>query len=485
MSTTFATNTSSNSAVSYLQRNSNWQSASIAKLSSGSRIVKASDDAASLAVGTKLKADITALKQASTNANQASSMLQIADGALSRVGDALMRMKALATQSRSDVLSAQERTYLNEEYQEMAKQIDFIAESTKFNGNALIDGTLGAIVQQNGNLGIASVGEQFAEGANVGTGNGLYIQRTGDLDVGESFSFAHAAGSADIEITRNSTGETKTLTLDAAAANQFKAFEVEEWGVTVVADDFDATAQPLTNADPADTIVYNGNTQGAQINVVDANLANGMQFQLQAGGAGAAAITLQAIQPDGTTTQETVAVNATDQADNALTKTFAFEGLGVEVEFANFDYAAGAAFTTADEAVVVAGEAKFQVGVTAGTDDIGVSIADSTASSLNVAGTNISSLTNAEDANGRLDTAIEAINTARANVGATMSRLEKIGENIATTTENLDASRSVLMDVDVAEEMTRFSTNQVMTQAATAMLAQANQLPQNLIRLLQ
>ena len=483
MSTTFATNTSSNSAVSYLQRNSNWQSASIAKLSSGSRIVKASDDAASLAVGTKLKADITALKQASTNANQASSMLQIADGALSRVGDALMRMKALATQSRSDVLSAQERTYLNEEYQEMAKQIDFIAESTKFNGNALIDGTLGAIVQQNGNLGIASVGEQFAEGANVGTGNGLYIQRTGDLDVGESFAFFHAAGSADIEITRNSTGETKTLTLDDAAANQFKAFEIEEWGVTVVADDFDATAQPLTNADPADTIVYNGNTQGAQINVVDANLANGMQFQLAARAGGDANATISAINPDGTSVTETVALGA-GATSTSLTQTFQFEGLGVELEFANFN-ANTTAFTTADEAVVVAGEAKFQVGVTAGTDDIGVSIADSTASSLNVAGTNISSLTNAEEANGRLDTAIEAINTARANVGATMSRLEKIGENIATTTENLDASRSVLMDVDVAEEMTRFSTNQVMTQAATAMLAQANQLPQNLIRLLQ
>jgi flagellin len=66
-----------------------------------------------------------------------------------------------------------------------------------------------------------------------------------------------------------------------------------------------------------------------------------------------------------------------------------------------------------------------------------------------------------------------------------MSRLEKINENIATTVENLDAARSTLLDVDVAEEMTKFSTNQVMTQAATAMLAQANQLPQNLMRLLQ
>ncbi|MFW5833769.1 MAG: flagellin, partial [Pseudomonadota bacterium] len=81
--------------------------------------------------------------------------------------------------------------------------------------------------------------------------------------------------------------------------------------------------------------------------------------------------------------------------------------------------------------------------------------------------------------------AINTVNSQRAQLGAAMSRLEKIDENIAITVENLDAARSLLMDVDVAEEMTKFTTNQVMTQAATAMLAQANQLPQNLMRLLQ
>ncbi|TVQ29628.1 MAG: flagellin, partial [Geminicoccaceae bacterium] len=105
---TFATNAASNSAISYLNNNSRAQASSIAKLSSGSRIVKASDDAASLAVGTKLRADVTALKQAATNASQAGSLLQIADGALSRISDSLLRMKSLATQARSDVLSSTE-----------------------------------------------------------------------------------------------------------------------------------------------------------------------------------------------------------------------------------------------------------------------------------------------------------------------------------------------------------------------------------------
>ena len=486
MTSTFATNSAANSAVSYLQRNSEWQSSSISKLSSGSRIVKASDDAASLAVGTKLKADITSLQQASTNASQAASMLQIADGALSRVGDALMRMKSLATQARSDVLSATERAYLNEEYQEMIKQVDFIADSTKFNGNALIDGTLGAIVQQDGNLGIQEIGDQYVAGTNVGTANGLYIQRTGDLAVDQEFVFDYNDGAQTIDVTRQATGETKTLTLDGTTATEFKAFEIEDWGITVVADNFDASGTALgidgTSANAG--ITYQGDTQGAEIHITDADLANGMKFQLQIGGGGAANIVMHGINPDGTVIQETVAVSAADQADTALTKTIAFEGLGVEIEFANYDYA-NDAFTTADEAVVVAGDAKFQVGVTAGTDDIGVSIADTTARSLAIDATDITTLNNAETASGNLDIGIQQVNTARANVGAAMSRLEKINDNLNTTMENLESSRSVLMDVDVAEEMTRFSTNQVMTQAATAMLAQANQLPQNLMRLLQ
>ena len=119
-------------------------SRSLAKLSSGSRIVRASDDAASLAVGTKLKADVAALKQAQVNASQGQSVLQVADGAAQQVSDILIRMKALATQAVSGSISDTERGYLDSEFTELATQLDDISTQTKFNGDALLDGAFTA-----------------------------------------------------------------------------------------------------------------------------------------------------------------------------------------------------------------------------------------------------------------------------------------------------------------------------------------------------
>ncbi len=371
MSMTFATNAASNSAMNYLQRNSSAQASSIAKLSSGSRIVKASDDAASLAVGTKLKADVTALKQASTNASQASSLLQIADGAMSRVGDTLMRMKSLATQARSDVLSSTERGYLDAEYQAMVSQIDFISSSTKFNGVAVISGALGATT--------GTAGAVNAVGSNV-VANG---SSAGFYDV------AYAEGTGVLTVSK------------------------------------------LT-------------------------------------GAGGTAVASQSVTLDNTATTFEGTVN--------------FQDLGFTMKFTGRDLSAAIA---GGEVQVTGNDARFQMGVSAGGDDISIGFAETNVATLGLTTTGITTIDDAETASNALDAAIETINTQRAGLGAAMSRVEKIGENIATTIENLDAARSILMDVDVAEEMTKFTTNQVMTQAATAMLAQANQLPQNLMRLLQ
>ena len=269
MSLTASTNTTANTALRYLSQNSAASANSLAKLSSGSRIVKASDDAASLAVGTKIKADVTALKQANVNASQATSVLQVADGALSQVTDILMRMKALAAQSMSGSVGATERGFINTEFQQLNTQIAQIGVQTKFNGEELLDGT------------------------------------------------------------------------------------------------------------------YNQS---------------------------------------------------------------------------------------------------FQVGVAA-TDTIGVNLSAIDLSAV-APGGDVLNQTTAATASGAIDTAINTINTSRANVGALISRFEFASANVANTIENLDAARSVLMDVDMAAEMSNFSSKQVMLQASVAMLAQANQQPQQLLRLL-
>ena len=116
---------------------------SLAKLSSGTRVVSAKDDAASLAIGSRLSAEVVALRQAQVNAGQGISMLQVADGAMSRAHDILLRMKALSVQAGSGQLSGTERGMLNTEFQQLVSEIDRLASDTEFNGNQLVNGAIG------------------------------------------------------------------------------------------------------------------------------------------------------------------------------------------------------------------------------------------------------------------------------------------------------------------------------------------------------
>jgi flagellin len=138
---TVTTNTAANSALRFLNYNSMMSGSSVSKLASGSRIVKASDDAAGLAVGTRLLADVTVLRQSAVNASQGASVLQVADGGLARIADVLQRMKALAAQSLSGVPSNTERGFIDAEFQQLREEITAIAETTRFNGDSLLDGS--------------------------------------------------------------------------------------------------------------------------------------------------------------------------------------------------------------------------------------------------------------------------------------------------------------------------------------------------------
>ncbi|MAM35174.1 MAG: flagellin [Micavibrio sp.] len=149
-----ATNTSANSALTYLNRNSEDQAKSLSKLSSGSRIVVASDDAAGLAVANGLQADITTLQQGARNALQGRAVMQTADGALSRVGDILQRMKSLASQALSGSVDDTGRGFIQQEYDQLLTEIGDIATQTEFNGTTLLDG--------------ASFNESFLVGVNSG-----------------------------------------------------------------------------------------------------------------------------------------------------------------------------------------------------------------------------------------------------------------------------------------------------------------------------
>jgi flagellin len=398
MALTGTTNTSANTAIRYLTQNTMMASSSLAKLSSGSRIVKASDDAASLAVGTKVMADVTSLKQAAVNAGQASSLLQMADGGMARISDILQRMKALATQSSSGQLTDTERGFLNQEYTQLRSQITDIATQTKFNGQPLLDGGLGTTV---GGLGATLAAR------------GVSVRVTGDINTGGDtdavFRLAYAADEA------NGVG---TFTLTAGGADD---------DATTAANNLTFSASISINT--AGLTVFDGTVRFEDAGI-ELNLSNFVA--------------------------------------------------GDSVTAANADLAAGA---TTEFTVTQSGSLAFQVGVAA-ADSITVSIAGLDATDLGIAA-NIDTAANAATASGQLDTAIQTVNTARANLGAYMSRFEYASASLATSIENLDAARSTLMDVDMAAEMSKFSSAQVLSQAGVAMLAQANQMPQNLLRLLQ
>ncbi|GKQ52750.1 flagellin [Bradyrhizobium sp. i1.8.4] len=136
-----STNTAANSAVRYLNINSMQETSALSKLSSGSRITSASDDAAGLAISTRISSDITTLQQAATNAAQATSILQTADGGASNISDILARMKSLASESASGTVADSSRAYINSEFTQLKGEIDSIASGTRYSSQSLLDGS--------------------------------------------------------------------------------------------------------------------------------------------------------------------------------------------------------------------------------------------------------------------------------------------------------------------------------------------------------
>lgn len=171
-----ATNTSANTALIYLNRNSAEQQSSLSKISSGTRIVRASDDAAGLAVSSRLSADITTLEQAARNATQAAAVLQTADGALARIGDILQRLKSLAAQAVSGSVDASSRGFINQEYQLLVTEINDIATQTEFNGTSLIDGSY----NESFLVGVDSA-DTIDVDFTLATGDNINVQTTGGI----------------------------------------------------------------------------------------------------------------------------------------------------------------------------------------------------------------------------------------------------------------------------------------------------------------
>jgi flagellin len=355
-------------------------SSSLARLSIGKRVVSARDDAASMAIGSRMNAEVSGLKQAVVNAGQASSMLQVADGAMSTVSDILTRMKVLAIQASSENNSATEREYLDLEFQALLNEVDRVANDTDFNGTQLLDGEI-----------------TVTQSASLGTADGVAGLSAQGVDTNGTFTIAYD-GTDTFTVSDGTNSYTGTVVADALDTNGALSR---------------TTTLQLTSTTGAGSVTLALNT------AFDATASVGAEAFTVAG-----------------TTQLSLAFKI---------------GTGTET----YD---SLSFTL--DAISVTG-----LGMT-GTETI-----DTEA--------------NADSALEAVNTAINSLNEFRANVGAAQNRLDFAGANLSISIENAEAARSTLLDLDIAAEMTNFASKQVLMQSGVAMLAQANQLPQNLLRLLQ
>ena len=191
-----STNTAANAAVRYLNINSQQETSALSKLSSGSRITSASDDAAGLAISTRISSDVTTLQQAATNASQATSILQTADGGASNISDILARMKSLASESASGTVTDSSRLYINSEFSQLTSEIDSIASGTRYSGSSLLDGT-----------------SAFSSGVSVLVGSSATDTITITLS---SLTSTSLLGATALDVSTQAGANTALTTLDAA-----------------------------------------------------------------------------------------------------------------------------------------------------------------------------------------------------------------------------------------------------------------------------
>ncbi|HEU0070293.1 MAG TPA: flagellin [Alphaproteobacteria bacterium] len=493
MALSIVSNYAANVANRYLTKADQAASASLAKLSAGTRVLAAKDDAASLAIGARLNAEVQAQRQAKVNAGQATSMLQIADGAMSKVNDLLVRMKTLAVQAGSGQLSGTERGMLNTEYQALLTEVDRIAAVTKFNGVSLVNDASTTDVSLVGLNSLSRIDAAHGFAA-IALDSGV-----GDAQIHVTYDIF----SNILKLTDLTSGVSQGIDVGNAAipAGQTQQVRFNSLGATVTLNSgFDKSV----SIGAANGLTLAGGGAGA-VNVATIEIDGANDAALSALG-DAGAIALQLATPASATLSltsaygnfaatapvdlTTLGAKSVTMADGAsqftlrftVTTGFAADAGGGTLDLDGFATTIIASAVNADRSDF---SFKLGSGATANVDDVTVSVGAVSANALGINGGAIATKGEADTASAAISTAIDRLNTARADIGAAQNRLEFAADNLATTIENGEAARSSLMDLDVAAEMTAFTAKQVLVQSGVAMLAQANQMPQNLLKLFQ
>jgi|JI81BgreenRNA_FD_contig_111_518343_length_1497_multi_14_in_0_out_0_1 flagellin len=464
------TNTISLNAQRNLQSNSGTLATTIQRLSSGLRINSARDDAAGLAISERFSTQIRGLNVASRNANDGISLAQTAEGALAEISNNLQRIRELAVQSANATNSASDRAALQAEVAQLTSEVDRVATQTQFNGLNLLDGSFSAQAFQVGaNAGqtitVSSISS--ARSSALGQFNGVQLT---NQSIGTASDTANAQS-----ITIG--GTTTTL---GTIANDGKAIAAALNSAGIAGVTASANATSVTTAQGGTVATTTAGTASFTLNGQTINLSATLSASQNRANAFAAINAQSAV--TGVTATDTgsgLTLNAAD-GRNITVGAIAL-GTAVATTLADFGLAAATTGSTVNISY------RAQAGVTGNVSFTGAFAPAATAIAATgtaLSAVNISTVGGANTALTAVDAALERVSSSRADLGAIQNRFSSVIQNLNTTSENLAASRSRIRDADYARETAELTRTQILQQAGTAMLAQANQIPQNVLSLL-
>jgi flagellin len=487
------TNISALAAQSSLRQTNLNSEKSMERLSTGIRINSAKDDAAGLAISTRMTANIRGMAAAIRNSNDGISLTQTAEGSLSAIQNNLQRIRELAVQSANSGNSQSDRNSLNLEAQQLISEIDRVATNSAFNGSKLIDGTYRDQDFQVGSGNDASdrirISIGSAKAAALGTPGGTATTSASSL-TGAVSANALAAGDLVIKgyaISASVSDGISSASSSTSAIAKANAINASS-SLTGVTASVKATTIESTTAF-SDAISTGAVTAGSlKINGVDIG-----SLEAHTTGVGRAQQLVGAINAKSAQTGVTASVTATSKVTLS-----AADGRNITTEFLGDSAAAGLTGFSATGAVTTrggltlnsaTGEASIALTGSAitkiGSDmAASVTMTKGTITGQTVSSVDLSTQTGSQAALSILDSAIDTVTNSRANLGAYQNRFEAAISNLETTSTNLQASRSRILDTDYAKETTNLAKAQIVQQAATAMLAQANQSSQSVLALL-
>jgi flagellin len=470
MASVINTNIASLNAQRNLSSSQGSLATSIQRLSSGLRINSAKDDAAGLAISERFSSQIRGMNQAGRNANDGISLAQTAEGALSEISNNLQRIRELSVQSANATNSASDRAALQAEVAARVAEIDRVATQTDFNGTKLLDGSFTV--------------KAFQVGANKG--QTIDIASISNARAGALGQFQGFQADNQAIGTASDTAAAQTVTVGAGSAIALGTIANDAKAISAAINSANITGMTAT----ANETKVAAGTQAitATANGTSTVTINGLQISLTGTGNLAAnrAAALSAINAQSSVT----GVRALDTGSGVELR--AADGRNITV--GNFAVGGNTAATIADwglgAAATTGATMNISYSAPAGTSG-NVVFSNTTIGTKAIAATgtaisalDISSADGATKALASVDAALASINSSRADLGAVQNRFTSVVANLQSTSENLSAARSRIIDTDYAAETASLTRGQILQQAGTAMLAQANSLPNGVLSLL-